>query len=61
MPDFALAKKMWDELGAVPTDEEDCTELPFYGFEPGTHREDIRRWFEDVFDLSVAEDLMVRR
>lgn len=29
-----------------------------YRFPSGTHREDIWYWFEEEFNLSVAEDLM---
>ena len=33
-------------------------EEPWKHFLPGTHREDIWHWFEERFNISVAEDLM---
>ena len=47
------------EFGDVPMDgETECIETSWRGFPVGTHREEIWRWFEDRFDLSVARDLM---
>lgn len=33
-------------------------ENEWHGFKAGTHREAIWHWFEQTFNLSVAEDLM---
>ena len=33
-------------------------EMEWHGFLIGTHREDIWHWFEETFNVSVAEDLM---
>lgn len=33
-------------------------EEPWLDFPAGTHREEIWHWFEEQFDISVAEDLM---
>lgn len=52
-------KELWMQLGFTPMDPE--TERmgeAFLHFPAGTHREDIWHWFEETFDLSVAEDLM---
>ena len=38
--------------------ETECIEEEWNGFPTGTHREEIWHWFEEEFDLSVAEDLM---
>jgi len=60
-----LAKKLWSKLGNIPIDDDqESIELPFevpeknITFEIGTPNTDIWHWFEDTFDLCVAEDLM---
>lgn len=58
--DKETAQRMWRELGDIPIDEDECIEEEFYGFYPGTHREDIWHWFESTFNLNVAEDLMFK-
>ena len=53
------ARQLWDELADVPIDPEtECIESDWKQFPAGTHREEIWHWFEDTFDVSVAEDLM---
>jgi hypothetical protein len=54
------AELLWEELGDIPTDENECIEEEFAGFPAGTHREEIWHWFEDTFGLSVAKDLMFK-
>jgi len=61
---------LWKQFGDIPMDPKtECIESPFivyhqYGgrvfknFPAGTHREDIWRWFEEAFCISVAKDLM---
>lgn len=51
-------KELWNSLGDVPIDDDECTETPWLHFSKGTAREDIWHWFEYTFDLSVGEDLM---
>jgi hypothetical protein len=57
-----IAKSLWSELGDIPINEQEELEedfiTPFMVFEKGADREDVWHWFEDYFDLSVAEDLM---
>jgi hypothetical protein len=57
-----VAKNLWSELGDIPINEQEELEedfiTPFIVFEKGADREDVWHWFEDYFDLSVAEDLM---
>lgn len=53
-----LARKLWDALGKVSTNPNDEIEQRFIHFEVYANREEIWRWFEEEFDLSVAEDLM---
>ena len=56
--DHVLAKHLWEKLGDIPTDEDDCIEEPWHIFPVGEDRYAIWHWFESTFDLSVAEDLM---
>ena len=57
---FDLAKMIWDKLGDVPVDEEDCIDRDFKTgyrevfFPKGTEREQIWHWFEYEFDVSVV-------
>ena len=55
--DKLSAKKYWEILGNVPIDEDECIEEKYLHFDIGTHREYIWHWFEEKFDISVA-DLM---
>lgn len=52
------SKKLWAELGNIPINNDDEIEERFLHFDIGTPKEDIWHWFEDEFNLSVAEDLM---
>lgn len=54
-----LAKELWNRLGEVPMNPDtEEIESEWNGFLAGTFREDIWRWFEETFHVSVAEDLM---
>jgi hypothetical protein len=53
-----VARKLWEMLGDVPTNEDDEIDGPFLHFEIGTDKFEIWHWFEEKFDLSVAKDLM---
>lgn len=49
-------KDLWEEFGDIPMDPEtEEIEESWKHFLPGTHREDIWHWFEEHFDISVAE------
>lgn len=49
---------LWEAFGNLPMNPEtECIEKRFRHFPPGTHREDIWRYFEAVFNVRVA-DLM---
>ena len=52
------ATRLWKTLGDIPIDEEECIEQAWHIFPKMTDRETIWHWFEETFDLSVAEDLM---
>lgn len=55
---LTYCKKLWMEFGNVPMNPEtECIEEEWNGFPPGTRREVIWHWFEDVFDVKVY-DLM---
>lgn len=50
---------LWEEFGKVPMNPEtEEIEEPWKHFLAGTHREDIWHWFEEQFDINVAEDLI---
>ena len=51
-------KRLWAELGNIPTNDDGEIEVPFLHFPVETQREDIWHWFEDTFNLSVVKDLM---
>lgn len=52
------AKELWNEFADVPMDPEtECIEESWNGFHAGTNREEIWHWFEETFDVRVA-DLM---
>lgn len=52
-------KDLWEDFGEVPMNPDtEEIEVPWMHFVPGTHREEIWHWFEEQFDISVAEDLM---
>lgn len=53
---YRYVSDLWEEFGKVsmnPDIEE--IEEDWNGFLSGTHREDILRWFEETFSISVAE------
>jgi hypothetical protein len=52
------AEMLWKLFGEVPVNDDGITQLQFLEFPMGTDREEIWHWFEDVFGVSVAEDLM---
>ena len=52
-------RRLWTEFGDIPMNPEtECIEQAWHGFSAGTHREEIWHWFEETFQISVAEDLM---
>lgn len=47
---------LWEEFGEVSMNPEtEEIEQHWKHFLPGTHREDIWYWFEETFDINVAE------
>ena len=57
--DMRAIKNLWSDFGNVPmSPETERIEQQWHGFKPGTHREEIWHWFERIFKVSVAEDLM---
>jgi hypothetical protein len=56
---ISAAKELWVEFGEIPMNPDtECIEEEWHGFPAGTFREDIWHWFEEKFNVSVAEDLM---
>ena len=58
-----IANKLWEKLGNIPVNEDEEIDEDFDTetgiiFEKGTETTEIWHWFEDEFNLSVAEDLM---
>ena len=53
-----IAQSLWYEFEDTPIDVDDNLDWKFYQFDIGTDRFEVWRWFEDVYDLSVAKDLM---
>ena len=52
-------RRLWEEFGEIPMDPEtECIEQSWHGFPSGSHREKIWHWFEETFQISVAEALM---
>lgn len=52
-------KELWSEFGDVLMNPEtECIEEEWNEFSKGTHREEIWHWFEETYDINVAEDLM---
>lgn len=52
-------RDLWEDFGEVPMNPEtEELEIQWKHFLPGTHREEIWHWFEEQFNISVAEDLM---
>ncbi len=52
------AKRLWAELGDIPINEDEEIDIDWHIFSKGTDRQEIWHWFENEFDLSVADDLM---
>ena len=52
------AKKLWEMLGDIPVNDDMEIESEFLSFPIGTDCHEIWHWFEDIYNLSVAEDLM---
>jgi hypothetical protein len=57
-PKLDKAKDLWKQLGNIAINDDEEIEETFLDFEVGTERSDIWTWFEEEFNLSVAEDLM---
>ena len=56
---ISQAKELWVQFGEIPMNPEtEEIEEEWHGFPAGTFREDIWHWFEETFNVSVAEDLM---
>jgi hypothetical protein len=45
---------LWNSFGDVTVDEKDRIDVPWLGWEVGTHREDIWAWFDEEHSKGVA-------
>ena len=52
------AKKLWEELGDIPINENEGIEVDWHILSARTNREDIWHRFEEEYNISVADDLM---
>jgi hypothetical protein len=52
------ANELWSQLRNVPVNNDGDTEEEFLHFSVGTDTHDIWHYFEEEFNISVAEDLM---
>ena len=52
------AIELWDILGDTCVNDVEEIDEKFLDFEKGTDIYEIWHWFEETFDISVAEDLM---
>jgi len=55
------ARKIWDDLGNIPVNENEEIDEIFLHFPIGTNIYDIWHWFENTYDLSVHNDLMFNK
>lgn len=53
-------ERLWLKFGCIPVDGNECLEEPFLRFPVGTHREAVWHWFEEQFDVRVADLLWGR-
>ena len=58
MEDKQRAEELWQSLQKVPVDKQDHIMEDWNNFTVGTSIFDIWTWFEEMFNLSVAIDLM---
>lgn len=47
-------EKMWDELGDVPVDEDECLDIDWQGWDKGTYREEVWDWFDKQHSKGVG-------
>ena len=59
--DDNISHKLWNILGDIPCDDKDNQEISeeFLHFDISTDKYEIWHWFEETFDLSIAEDLIM--
>lgn len=48
--------ELWADLNSLPMDELGLTNTAFLHFPPGTDRETICSWFEEKFDICIADE-----
>ena len=53
-------KKLWDELGDIPVNNNDEIEEDFLSFPAGTDKFEIWHWFDEKCPNGLAKDLMFK-
>jgi len=48
------ALNIWELLGTIPVNDDGLIQEPFLDFKTGTDCEEIRGWFEERYEVSVA-------
>lgn len=51
-------RKMWEEFGDIPIDNDECIESDFYHWPKGTDRYEIWHWFDERCPNNLHDDLM---
>lgn len=44
--DDEFLESKWEEFGNISIDDDECIEEDWFGFNKGTHREEIWDWFD---------------
>jgi len=47
--------QIWNELGNINIDENECIEQPFYEYEKGTEIYEIWQDIEDIYNVSIGD------
>lgn len=53
-------RKLWDEFGDTPVNNNDEIEEDFLDFPVGTDKFDVWHWFDEQCPKGLAEDLMFK-
>lgn len=54
----AQAKELWSDLGDIPVTDNDELDAVFLDFPKGSDLMDVWYWFEETYNVSIANDLM---
>lgn len=54
----SIYHQLWEILSDIPINDNEEIELDFLHFEKGTNMYEIWHWFEETFEISIAEELL---